>query len=407
MRINSIINRYVFREMMPPFLISLVLFTFLFFMAKILDVTDLVVNHGVSLSFVFLLLICSIPSFLVFVFPMSTMMGVLLGFLRMSNDNEIIAMKGGGLSLYRLLPPVFVFCSVGFVATAFMCIYGSPWGRLSFKAVLLKAATSNISIGLKERTFNDSFEDVMLYVSKIDGRENTLTDVFIEDRQASGIVSTVVAPKGRFLSDSENNNLRLTLFNGIINNVKQKDKTVHSVSFDTYDFDLKLAQVLSAKKHKRKNRKEMSLVELRQSLSETDKNSPRHKAILMEYHKRFSIPVACFVLGIIAVPLGIQSRLTKRSFGMVLGLFFFLIYYILLSAGWVAGESGILPPVVGIWSPNVVIGAVGLYLLVSSAKERPVVTRLTGFVGTQWEKISRGKGLPFAVFRSAKDKKRR
>ena len=55
---------------------------------------------------------------------------------------------------------------------------------------------------------------------------------------------------------------------------------------------------------------------------------------------------------------------------MVLGLFFFLIYYLLLSAGLVFGEAGVCPPIVGMWGPNLVIGAVGLYLLVMSAKER-------------------------------------
>ncbi|MDY6952972.1 MAG: LptF/LptG family permease, partial [Thermodesulfobacteriota bacterium] len=259
-------------------------------------------------------------------------------------------------------------------------------------ALLLETATSNIHVGLKERTFNDSFQDVMLYVSKMDEREKTLTDVFVEDRQTSGIVSTVVAPKGRFFSDPDSKNFRLTLFNGTINNVNQNDKTVHSINFDTYDFNLKLAQVLSAKKHGRKSRKEMSLAELRQSLGETDQNSPRYKALLMERHKRFSIPVACFVLGLIAVPLGIQSRFTKRSFGMVLGLFFFLIYYILLSAGWVAGESGICPPFVGIWGPNVVIGAVGLYLLVCSARERPVLGGLAGGVMAGRETLGMKKG---------------
>ncbi len=92
----------------------------------------------------------------------------------------------------------------------------------------------------------------------------------------------------------------------------------------------------------------------------------------MEYHKKFSLPVACFVLGLIAVPLGIKTRFSKRSFGMVLGLFFFLIYYILMSAGWVLGESGVCPPVIGVWGPDFVVGAVGLYLLISSAKERPL-----------------------------------
>ena len=372
MKVNSIVSRYIFREMIPPFLINLILFTFIFLMAKILDITDLMVNHGVGVSSVLIMLVYFIPSFLVFVVPMSIMIGVLLAFLRLSNDNETVALKAGGFSIYRLLPPVFVFCLIGCLVTAFMCIYGSPWGRLSFKALLLEIATSNIDIGLKERIFNDSFKNVMLYVNKIDAQDKTLIDVFIEDRQTPGMVSTVVAPKGKFFCDPERLTFRLTLFDGIINKVDQKNRTVHSVSFDTYDFNLGLAQVLSAREYGRKGRKEMTLAELRQSLKGAIKKNAKYYLTFMEYHKKFSLPFACFVLGLIAVPLGIQSKSAKRSLGIVLGLFFFLIYYIFLSAGWIFGEAGACPPVVGMWGPNLVIGAVGLYLLILSAKERPL-----------------------------------
>ena len=89
-------------------------------------------------------------------------------------------------------------------------------------------------------------------------------------------------------------------------------------------------------------------------------------------YKKFSIPFACFVLGLVAVPLGIQSRSAKRSFGVVLGLLFFLIYYVLMSVGLVLGETGACPPVIGMWGPNLVMGTIGMYLLLSSAKERPL-----------------------------------
>lgn len=387
MKVSSIVGRYVFREMIPPFLINLILFTFIFLMAEILDITDLVLNHRVSLSSVLLMLICSIPSFMVFVVPMSVMMGVLLGFLRLSNDNEIIAMKSAGFSIYRLLSPVFVFCLIGFLVTGFMSIYGSPWGRLSFKALLFETAKSNIHIGLKERTFNDSFKDVMLYVGKIDKQDKTLGDVFIEDQQTPGMVSTVVAPRGKLSCDSEKLAFRLTLFNGIINKVDQENKTAHSVSFDIYDFQLGASQILSAREHGPKGRKEMSLGELRRSIGKATEKDAKYYLMLMEYHKKFSIPFACFVFGLIAVPLGIQSKSAKRSYGMVLGLFFFLIYYLFLSAGLVFSEAGVCPPIVGMWGPNLVIGAVGLYMLVMSAKERPLLARLTLFVNTQWDRI--------------------
>jgi lipopolysaccharide export system permease protein len=318
------------------------------------------------------MLVCSIPSFLVFVVPMSIMMGVLLAFLRLSNDNEIIALKSAGLSVYRLLSPVFVLCLIGCLVTGFMCIYGSPWGRLSFKTLLFEAAKSNIDIGLKERTFNDSFKDIMLYVGKIDAQDKTLSDVFIEDRQTPGTVNTVVAPKGKLFCDPKRLAFRLTLFNGIINKVDQKNGTAHSVSFDVYDFQVEAPQALSARGRGQKKRQEMSLGELRHSLREATKKDPTYYLTSMEYHKKFSIPFACFVFGLMAVPLGIQSKSAKRSFGMVIGLFFFLIYYIFLSAGWVLGEAGVCPPVVGMWGPNLVIGAIGLYLLILSAKERPL-----------------------------------
>jgi len=54
---------------------------------------------------------------------------VLLTFLRLSNDNEIVALKGGGMSLYRLAAPVMIFALAGCLLTAFMAIYAHPWGR--------------------------------------------------------------------------------------------------------------------------------------------------------------------------------------------------------------------------------------------------------------------------------------
>ena len=53
-------------------------------------------------------------------------------------------------------------------------------------------------------------------------------------------------------------------------------------------------------------------------------------------------------------------------------MIFFLFYYLMLSAGWVFGENGSYPPVIGMWVPNLVMGGIGLFLLIRNAKERPV-----------------------------------
>ena len=95
--------------MIPPFVINLLFFNFIFLLTKILDITNMIVNYRISLFDVLLLLIYSMPHFLEFVIPMSVMMTILLTFFRMSSDNEIVALKAGGMSIYKLLPPVLLF----------------------------------------------------------------------------------------------------------------------------------------------------------------------------------------------------------------------------------------------------------------------------------------------------------
>ena len=370
MKISSIIYRYVFKEMIPPFIINLMFFTFVFLMVEMLKVTNMVVNYRVGVFTVLIMLAYSTPYFLTYVIPMSIMIAVLLTFLRLSGDNEIVALKTSGMSIYGLLPPVMLFCLFGCLLTLFMTVYGMPWGRLSFKELSYKIVSSNLEIGLKDRTFNDSFEDVVLYVHKIDPESKELQDIFIEDKRSQNIVSTVVAPRGKLFSEPDEYIYNLLLYNGVIYQADVKNRSTKYIDFDTYEIRLDIEQVSSSLQPGPKHRKEMNLVELRNYLNNRTQRDSNYYNTLMELHKKFSIPIACFALGLLAVPLGIQSGSTKKSFGLVLGMVFFLIYYLLLTAGLVFGETGTCPPVIGMWVPNVVMGVLGLYLLIKTANER-------------------------------------
>ena len=103
-----------------------------------------------------------------------------------------------------------------------------------------------------------------------------------------------------------------------------------------------------------------------------NKKMTQYYLALMEFHKKFSLPSACLALGLLAMPLGIQSKSAKRSFGIGLGLFFFLAYYLILSAGFVFGEAGSYPPLIGMWAPNIVMGGIGCFLMVRCARERAI-----------------------------------
>jgi lipopolysaccharide export system permease protein len=311
------------------------------------------------------------------------MLAVLLTFLRLSGDNEIVAIKTGGMSIYGLLPPVVLFCLIGCLLTFFMTAYGMPWGKLSVKELTYRVVSSNLEIGLKDRTFNDSFKDVMLYVNKINPRNRELQDVFIEDKRTQNIVSTVVAPKGKLFSEPDKHVYNLLLYNGAIYQVDLKNRLANSIDFETYKVRLDIKKAFTLKRG-HKNRMEMGIAELRQYLNNSTRRDANYYNALMELYKKFSIPIACFALGFLAVPLGIQSRFAKRSFSLVLGLIFLLVYHLLLSAGLVFGETGAYPPVIGMWVPNIVFGGLGLYLLVKTANESQLrinpITNLIKFI---------------------------
>ena len=93
---------------------------------------------------------------------------------------------------------------------------------------------------------------------------------------------------------------------------------------------------------------------------------------LMQLHEIFSVPFACFSLGLLAFPLGVQSNSLQKSSGFGLGIFFFLLYYFFLAFGWSAGQAGKFPPILAMWLPNIIMGCAGIFLLVRNAKEKPI-----------------------------------
>ncbi len=372
MKMNSIINRYIFKEMLTPFSISVLFFGIVFIMMEMLKIANWVVNYNINIWVVILMIAYACPYLFVFVLPMSTMMAILLTFLRLSSDNELIALKSGGVSFYRLLPPVFLFSLFGFLLTSFMTIFGVPWGNVSLEKLALEILASNADIGLKERTFNDSFENVMLYVNKVDLKNRKMIDIFIEDKRQPEMVSTVVAPEGRLLSEPGKSIIHLQLFNGTIHQTNLKNRSVNSISFDTYHMNFEIKRKLVKFEDKEKDPDEMSLTELHAFLKQSSTRDEDYWKAQIIFHRSFAYPIACFALGLSAMPLGIQSRSVKRSFGLALGLFFFFLYYMLLSTAIVLGKAGDLHPAVGMYLPTVITGLIGMYLFLNTARERTI-----------------------------------
>ncbi|NVM57349.1 MAG: LptF/LptG family permease, partial [Desulfobacterales bacterium] len=86
----------------------------------------------------------------------------------------------------------------------------------------------------------------------------------------------------------------------------------------------------------------------------------------------FSVPFACLILGFIGISLGVQSRAHGHSAGVAMALSVFLLYYVLLCAAKSFGESGAFPPALGMWMPNLLLGALAALMFARASRETPI-----------------------------------
>src|SRR6516164_11253037 len=126
---GKILHRYIFREVVTPFVLGLGIFTFVLLIARLLKLIEMVVNRGLPALQILELLGYLMPQFLEVTVPMAMLLAILIAFGRLSADAEMVAMRSSGLSIYQLVPPVILFVLMTVVVTAGLSMYARPWAN--------------------------------------------------------------------------------------------------------------------------------------------------------------------------------------------------------------------------------------------------------------------------------------
>jgi LPS export ABC transporter permease LptF/LPS export ABC transporter permease LptG len=369
----KILDRYVWKELVTPFLLGLFVFTFLLLIDRIFDLTDLIINKGVPVHMVLLLLVYISPAILVLTIPIGFLLAILVAFGRLSADMEVVALKACGVSPLRLLRPVMIF-GLGVAAlTGYLMIDSVPKTNYAFKSLVFDIVRTQASVGVKERIFNDTFGSFVIYVDEIAPDQVALRNVFVSDERKPEEQRFITAREGRLLSDEVNRRVTLRLLDGSIHetspNALQKYREVR---FRLYDISLVLENPLVKQGDAPKGDREMSLAELRRATQDSTNLKGNPNPYLVEIHKKFAIPAACIVFSVLGVPLGIRAHRGGRWGAFVALLPIVLFYYVGLTVGENLGDTGRLPPWLAMWGPNLVVGGVAIYLLRANLRERPI-----------------------------------
>jgi lipopolysaccharide export system permease protein len=351
---------------------SLVVFVFIVLAARVLNIAEWVVNHGVRPSQMTGMIGYLLPGMILFALPAAALMAVFMAFHRLSNDNEILALKASGISLYQMLPPVVMISSLCFAVALSISLLGAPWGHRSFKNLVFLIAQSKADLGIQERVFSEPFSGITFYVNSFSEKDRRMQNVFLVDRRDASATHTIVAKEGRVVARPESKVIALRFINGTIFISGKKTADIRTIVFDTYDMTIGLDDIMPALSGRKLSPKEMSFQDLREVLDNRNKKDTMYYESLRELMDRFSIPLAVFLMGIIGVPLGAQLRAGGRFIGIVVSFMIFLFYYLLLAGFRSIGETGVVSPAIGSWIPVVFLLVGCVWLLRRAAKERTI-----------------------------------
>lgn len=230
----KILYRYIFKEHIGPFFFGLFVILFILIMDFILELLNMVIGKGLDVFVILQVFVLNLAWMAALAVPMAVLVSTLMAFGRLSQDNEITALKASGVSLYRIVAPAFVASL--FVAFGMIIFNNQVLPEANHKARLLMTDIhqKRPTVNLKENVFIDEIPGYHILIRKVDPRSSDVEGITIYDQKDRRVPRTIIAEKGRVEFTPDGNTLIFHLFNGEVHETDEKDPDKYRrVSFNT------------------------------------------------------------------------------------------------------------------------------------------------------------------------------
>ena len=387
-----LLGRYVFREILTSAVIGTLLATSVIFLQRVDKLFELLVgSSNTTLQTVVTLFALAMPPVLPWTIPFGVLVGILIGLGRMASDGEITAMRAAGVSSRKVIAPVLAFAAIGAGLAGLASLRLTPLAIRESTRIINQLMATQLSAEIRPRVFVENFPNIILYVGEVKpGPVVRWLSVFMADvtppeqrvggmrEKAEGPVVTV-AREAIAVSDQQNNRIQLSL----------RDTSSHEMGQDGMAHDSSSPrgeQALNASPPAQKALPS-SAMNTRQLMGYS---GPDWIEAKIELHRRFALPVACIMLALVGIPLGMATRKGGKSAGYVTAVFLAFFCYHLSSISLLGlAKQRSLPPLVAVWLPDAVFGIAGLVFLYRM--ERPGDRDLLGTIkdafGAFFEKL--------------------
>ncbi len=369
------LDRYVIREVIPPFLLSLLVFTFILEVPPVMDQLETLVSKGVSWQTAGHIILLLIPQGLGLTIPMALLTGLLIGLGRLSSDRETVALLACGVSPYRLLRPVLVMATIAAAATLYVMVEAIPDANQRFREITFDLVSKRVENDIRPRVFFEDFPGWVLY-ARDQAPGGGWKDVMVADTHNPEGTSLYMAASGRLVLDRASRGVYLILVNGT------RYSTTPAGEADIFRFPADQIMTLDAdtvfgRMELPRGVSEKTIPQLRETIAQKRANHISPHPEIMGIQVKFSIPAACFVFALIGLALGVSVARDSKLAGFVLGIVVIFAYYVVmfLAESFAKGlyatpgpDDRFLFAYAARWIPNVALGAFGIAAVVWRAR---------------------------------------
>ena len=373
------LDRYIIRDIVPPLMLSLLIFTFILCIPPVMEQLEALVAKGVPWGTATTMLLMLIPQALGLTIPMALLVGLLIGLGRLSGDRETVALLACGVSPYRLLRPVLLVAGIATAAHLYVMIKAIPDANQTFRQITYDVVSQQLENDVRPQVFFENFPGWVLYTRDIPSTGGGWKDVLVADTSKADSTVLFMARRGRLILDRAKQTVDLILEDG----TRYSSRGPDGKELETYRFPQQLIVKLDPKTvfpnfQLLRGLNELTIPELQRQAGEKIAHGfPAHQEMIA-IQQKFSFPVACLVFAVIGVALGLTVARDGKLAGFVVGIAVIFAYYILLylaeslTKGYYGGADGGTRPLVFAqltrWWPNIVLLPFGILALIWRAR---------------------------------------
>lgn len=353
----KIIRRYILKELVLPFLLSLLTLSFIFMAGYLVRAANFIIGRGVPLTDTLYVIMLALPRMLSYTVPMSLLTSVMIVFGGLSQHNEIRAFKASGVHPYHVMVPAFL---LGLLLSFSMFVFNDQVANeASFK---LRKVTKQLVIqhprALIEAGRFVKLSDQIIFLAKYVEGDELHDIVAYEVGPDDEPVRTIIAERGEIVAIPEESSVKIKLYRGSISDAESEG--VQSIQFKTYEFPSFGQEDVENMKRKIRD---FSIADLLVKLQNNEVPEKQITRFWTAFHDRIAFSFGSLIFAFIGVPIAILVRRGEAVVSFAISMMAACVYYILFVGAKSLAIRGVMDAGVALWLPNVALFILGCFLV--------------------------------------------